>query len=60
MKKGKEFPQPPTKVKKNGGTAKLICMSKARNFSEIAPNIACPEFNFYNLYRSTFEKSEFV
>ena len=51
MKKGKEFPQPPTKVKKNGGTAKLICMSKARNFSEIAPNIACPEFNFYNLYR---------
>lgn len=33
-------------------------MSKVRNFSEIAPNIAFLEFNFYNLYRSTFEKSE--
>ena len=33
-------------------------MSKVRNFSEIAPNIAFPEFNFYELYHSTFEKSE--
>lgn len=33
-------------------------MSKIRNFSEIAPNIAFPEFNFYELYYSTFEKSE--
>ena len=33
-------------------------MSEVRNFSEIAPNIAFPEFNFYDLYRSTFEKSE--
>ena len=33
-------------------------MSKLRNFSEIAPNIAFPEFNFYELYYSTFEKSE--
>ena len=33
-------------------------MSKVRNFSVIAPNIAFPEFNFYDLYRSTFEKSE--
>ena len=33
-------------------------MSKVRNFSEIAPNIAFPEFNFYELYCSTFEKSE--
>ena len=33
-------------------------MSKQRNFSEIAPNIAFPEFNFYELYYSTFEKSE--
>ena len=33
-------------------------MSKARNFSEIAPNIAFPEFNFYELYYSTCEKSE--
>ena len=33
-------------------------MSIVRNFSEIAPNIAFPEFNFYELYYSTFEKSE--
>ena len=33
-------------------------MSKVRNFSEITPNIAFPEFNFYELYYSTFEKSE--
>ena len=33
-------------------------MSKARYYSEIAPNIAFPEFNFYELYYSTFEKSE--
>ena len=33
-------------------------MSKVRNFSEIAPNIAFLEFNFYELYYSTFEKSE--
>jgi hypothetical protein len=33
-------------------------LSKVRNFSEIAPNIAFPEFNFYELYHSTFEKSE--
>ena len=33
-------------------------MSKVRNFSEIAQNIAFPEFNFYELYYSTFEKSE--
>ena len=31
-------------------------MSKVRNFSEIAPNIAFQEFNFYELYYSTFEK----
>ncbi len=33
-------------------------MSKVRNFSEMAPNIAFPEFNFYELYYSTFEKSK--
>lgn len=33
-------------------------MSKVRNFSEIAPNIVFPEFNFYELYYSTFKKSE--
>ena len=34
-------------------------MSKVRNFSEIAPNIAYPEFNSYEFDYSTFEKSEF-
>ena len=33
-------------------------MQIVRNFSEIAPNIAFPEFSFYELYYSTFEKSE--
>lgn len=33
-------------------------MSKELNFSEIAPDIAFPEFNFYELYYSTFEKGE--
>lgn len=41
-----------------GRIAKIICMSEVQNFSEIAPNIAFPEFNFYELYYSTFEKSE--
>ena len=40
------------------GIAKLIGISKARNFSEIAPNIAFPEFNLHDIYRSTFEKRE--
>ena len=29
-----------------------------RNFAELAPNIGFSEFDFYDLYRSTFEKSE--
>ena len=33
-------------------------MSKVLIFSEIAPDIAFPVFNFYELYYSTFEKSE--
>ena len=37
---------------------KLICMAKVRNLAEIAPNIRFTEFDFYDLYRSTFEKSE--
>lgn len=37
---------------------KLICMAKVRNFAEITPNLPFSEFNFYDLYRSTFEKSE--
>lgn len=33
-------------------------MSKVRNFAELAPNIGFSELDFYDLYRSTFEKSE--
>ena len=31
---------------------------QVRNFAELAPNIGFSEFDFYDLYRSTFEKSE--
>lgn len=37
---------------------KLICMAKVQNFAEITPNLPFSEFDFYDLYRSTFEKSE--
>ena len=33
-------------------------MSKVRNFAEISPTLAFSEFDFYDLYRSTFENSE--
>jgi len=33
-------------------------MSKVRKIAEITENIPFTEFNFYDLYRSTFEKSE--
>ena len=33
-------------------------MAKVRKFAEITPNLPFSEFNFYDLYRSTFEKSE--
>ena len=36
----------------------LICMSKLLYFAELAPNIGFSEFDFYDLYRSTFAKSE--
>ena len=36
----------------------LIYRGKVRNLAEIAPNIGFSEFDFYDLYRSTFEKSE--
>ena len=32
-------------------------MSKVRNFSEIAPNIAFSEFNFHEFYYSTLRKN---
>ena len=40
---------------KNWGDHKNNLHVKSTKFSEIAPNIAFPEFNFYDLYRSTFE-----
>ena len=39
------------------GIANKLAMSKVRNFTEIASNIPFAEFDFYNLYRSTFESS---
>ena len=33
-------------------------MSKVRNFAELAPNIGFSEFDFYDVYMSTFEKIE--
>ena len=33
-------------------------MSKVQNFAEKAPNIPFTEFDFYELYRTTFENSD--
>lgn len=33
-------------------------MVKVQKIAEITPNLPFSEFNFYDLYRSTFEKSE--
>ena len=33
-------------------------MAKVQKIAEITPNLPFAEFNFYVLYRSTFEKSE--
>ena len=33
-------------------------MAKVQKIAEITPNIPFSEFDFYDLYRSTFEKSE--
>ena len=41
---------------KNWGDRKINL--RVKKYEEIAPNIAFPEFNFYELYYSTFEKSE--
>lgn len=41
-----------------GVSQKLICMAKVQNFSEISPNLPFTEFDFYDLYRKTFENSE--
>ena len=36
----------------------MIYRGKVRNYAELSPNIGFSEFDFYDLYRSTFEKSE--
>ncbi len=41
-----------------GGIKLKVYMTKVRNFAEIIPNLPFSEFNFYELYRETFEKSE--
>ena len=41
-----------------GGIELKVTMSKIQNFAEITPNLPFSEFNFYDLYRETFEKSE--
>lgn len=33
-------------------------MAKVQNFSEISPDLPFTEYNFYDLYRQTFENSE--
>ena len=35
-------------------------MSKVRNFAELAPNIGFSEFDFYDLYRSTFKDTDYA
>ena len=53
----KNSPNCPGKAK-IGGIEHKVTMSKIRNFAEITPNLPFSEFNFYELYRETFEKSE--
>ena len=43
---------------KIGGIEHKVTMSKIQNFADITPNLPFSEFNFYELYRETFEKSE--
>ena len=41
-----------------GGIELKVTMTKIQNFAEITPNLPFSEFNFYELYRATFENSE--
>ena len=43
---------------KFGGIEVKVCMTKVQDFVEITPNLPFSAFDFYNLYRETFEKSE--
>ena len=50
---------PPTgRAKLNLEESRNKSACQVRNFAEIAPNIGFSEFDFYDLYRSTFENSE--
>ena len=50
---------PPTgRAKQNLEESQNKSACQVRNFAELAPNIGFSEFDFYDLYRSTFEKSE--
>ena len=55
--RNKNSSEHPRKVK-IGGIEQKVCMAKIRNFIEITPNLPFSEFNFYELYRETFDKSE--
>lgn len=41
-----------------GGIELKVCMTKVRNFAEIAPNLPFTEYDFYEEYRGAFEKSK--
>lgn len=41
-----------------GEIAKINCMAKIQQFSELTPNILFTEYNFYELYSQSFESSE--
>ena len=57
--KGKRIPPSSDESEKlGGGNRKINLHTESTKFSEISPNIAFPEFNFYELYHSTFEKRE--
>ena len=43
---------------KFGGIDYKNTMTEVRNFAEIAPNLPFTEYDFNDLYRETFEKSE--
>ena len=41
----------------SGGIANNLAISKVQNLAEIIPNIPFTDFNLYDFYRSTFEKT---
>ena len=41
-----------------GGIELKVCMTKVRNFVEITPNLPFTEYNFYEEFRESFEKTE--